>query len=135
MAIWIYNEVPPPWAVQLLNAINYLISKEAKLAVDITALTAEVTNNTTVDGSIITLVQNLSAQLAAIASGSQDAATQAALNALVATLQANDGQIAAAVTANTPAPPTTTASVAAAKAQPTVAAATAAAKAATVTKV
>ena len=73
------------------------------MAVDLTALTAEVANNTTVDGSIIQLLANVEAQLAAIAAGTGDATTQTALNALVATLQQNDAAIAASVTANTPA--------------------------------
>ena len=79
------------------------------MAVDLTTLTAEVTNNTSVTNSVVTLVQNLATQLAALAAGTGDAATQTALNALVATLQNNDTAIAAAVTANTPAAPTSAA--------------------------
>jgi hypothetical protein len=87
-----------------LDRLLVLFQQETeKMAVDITALTAEVANCTTVDTSIVQLVQNLAAQLAALAAGSTDAATQTALNALVATLQTNDLGIASAVTANTPA--------------------------------
>ena len=81
--------------------LNQLLTQETKMAVDLTALTAEVTNNTTVDGSIITLLDNIVTQLQAIEAGSGDAATQTALNALMATLQNNDASIAAAVVANT----------------------------------
>jgi hypothetical protein len=97
-----------------LNLINHkldllLVQQQKgldKMAVDITALTAEVANNTTVDGSIEQLLTNLAAQLAALAAGTGDAATQTALNSLVTTLQQNDAAIAASVTANTPAAPT-----------------------------
>ena len=54
------------------------------MAVDLTALTAEVANNTSVTNSVVQLV------------------TQTALNALVTTLQSNDTSIASAVTAHTP---------------------------------
>ena len=87
----------------ILATVQLLQKQETKMAVDLTTLTAEVTNNTSVTNSVIQLVQNLATQLAAIASGSGDAATQTALNALVATLQTNDSSIATAVTANTPA--------------------------------
>ena len=36
------------------------------MAVDLTAITAEVANNSSVTGSVLTLVQNLVAQIAAI---------------------------------------------------------------------
>ena len=76
------------------------------MAIDLTALTAEVANNTTVDASVLALVKNLAAQIAAIPP-STDPTTQAALNGLVTTLQGNDAAIAAAVSANTPAAPAT----------------------------
>lgn len=89
----------------IIAKLDELIKQEAKMAVDLTALTAEVANNTTVSGSIVQLLTNVEAQLTAIAAGSTDAATQTALNALVTTLQTNDASIAAAVTANTPVAP------------------------------
>lgn len=89
----------------IIALLRRILKREHEMAIDLTALTAEVANNTTVDGSIVQLVQNLATQLAAISSGSGDAATQTALNALVATLQQNDAGIAAAVTANTPTTP------------------------------
>ena len=72
------------------------------MAVNIDALTAEVANNSTVTGSVVTLLQKLAAEIAAIPP-STDPTTQAALDALTATLTSNDATIAAAVTANTPA--------------------------------
>jgi len=64
---------------------------------DLTQLTTSVTNNTTVIGSALTLIQGFSAQL-------QAAGTDpVALAALQAQLDNSDTQLAAAVTANTPA--------------------------------
>lgn len=64
---------------------------------DLTELTAEVTNNTTVEQSAITLLQGLKAQLDAAGTD------PVALKALSDQLAANDTALAAAVTANTPA--------------------------------
>jgi len=94
----------------IISLLRTISRKETVMAVDLTALTAEVANNTTVDSSIEQLVANIAAQLTALAAGTGDAATQTALNALVATLQGNDAAIAAAVTANTPAAPSASAS-------------------------
>lgn len=80
--------------------LNELLAKEAKMAIDISKLTSEVAANTTVTASVVTLVNNLAAQIAAIPP-SNDPTTQAALDALTATLAANDTNLAAAVTANT----------------------------------
>ncbi len=71
------------------------------MAIDLTSLTAEVARNTSVEQSVVTLVNNLAAQIAAIPA-STDPVTQAALDALKTTLSQNDDAIAAAVTANTP---------------------------------
>jgi hypothetical protein len=90
---------------QKLDQLLTLSQQEtSKMAIDLTALTAEVANNTSVDASIVQLVQNLAAQIAAIPP-STDPTTQAALDALTATLKTNDGGIAAAVVKNTPAAP------------------------------
>jgi small-conductance mechanosensitive channel len=72
-----------------------------QMTVTLDAITAEVTRNTTVTASVLQLVQNLVAQIAAIPPSS-DPTTQAALDALKATLATNDDAIAAAVSANTP---------------------------------
>src|SRR5271166_361818 len=88
----------------MIGMLQSLLAKEDQMAIDLTALTAEVANNTTVEGSVVSLVTNLAAQIAAMPP-STDPATQTALNALVTTLQTNDAAIAAAVAANTPAAP------------------------------
>ncbi len=85
------------------SKLNSLITKETKMAVDLTALTAEVTNNTSVENSVVTLLGNLTALIKAIPP-STDPVTQAALDQLTATLTANDKATAAAVVANTPGP-------------------------------
>ena len=66
-------------------------------------LAAEVTRQTTVDGSVVTLLNGLVAQLAKLAA--QPSVDPAALQALVEAVKANDDTLAAAVTANTPAGP------------------------------
>jgi hypothetical protein len=81
-----------------------LTKTEIKMAIDLTKLTAEVTNNTTVEASVVALLQQLTAIIKAIPP-STDPTTQAALDQLTATLATNDQALAAAVTANTPAPP------------------------------
>lgn len=85
------------------SKLNRLINQEAQMAVDVSAITAEVQRNTTVTQSVVQLVQNLADQLANIPP-STDPQTQAAIDGLKATLTANDDAIAAAVTANTKTP-------------------------------
>lgn len=86
----------------ILAALTKIIKQEASMALDLTSITAEVQRNTSVTQSVVQLVQNLAAQIAAIPP-STDPQTQAALDALRTTLTQNDDAIAAAVTANTPA--------------------------------
>lgn len=73
--------------------------------IDLTSLTAEVTANTNATNAAKTVLAALTAEIASISAGSTDPATQTQLNALVATLQANDQGLAAAVVANTLAAP------------------------------
>ena len=87
-----------------LTLLQQMYKQESKMAISLTAITAEVANDTSVTNSVLTLVSNLVAQIAAIPP-SNDPVTQAALDALTATLAGNDTSIAAAVTANTPAAP------------------------------
>lgn len=85
--------------LDLIDYRLYLISNQEDAAMALLdGLTAEVANQTTVDNSVIALVNGLAAQIAA------NTANPAALQALVTQMQANDSAIAAAVTANTPAP-------------------------------
>jgi uncharacterized coiled-coil protein SlyX len=76
---------------------------EKTMAIDLTKLTTEVSNNSTVTASVVALVNLLSAEIKAIPP-STDPTTQAALDVLTSTLAANDNTIAAAVTANTTTP-------------------------------
>jgi len=79
------------------------------IATAIPALITAVTNETTVDQSAITLLNGLSAQIAALATNAADPAQVSSiasqLSTLATTMQGNIGALAAAVTANTPAAP------------------------------
>jgi hypothetical protein len=88
----------------VLALLKRMSNQENTMAIDLTKLTAEVAANTSVTTSVEALVTSLAAQIAAIPP-SNDPATQAALDALVQTLNANDTGLAAAVTANTPVTP------------------------------
>jgi hypothetical protein len=89
-------------------SVNQIIQKENTMALDFTALTAEVTNNTTVEGSAVALMASISTQLqaalASLAAGDTTGA-QTTIAALDTNLQANDTALAAAIVANTPAAP------------------------------
>lgn len=83
------------------NAINGMVKTEAKIMSALTDLQAQVTANTTVEGSAVTLIQGIAKQLAdAIAAGDP-----AALAALSTNLKTSADALAAAVAANTQAPP------------------------------
>ena len=86
-----------------LNVPATLARLERKLdlmALDLTALNAAVTAETTVDQSVETLLTTLAAELAT----ANDAGDQAAIAQIVTTMQQNAATLGAAVTANTPAP-------------------------------
>lgn len=81
--------------------LDLLLVKEQKLMATIQDVQNAVTSETTVVGSVVTLLNQLSAQLqAAIAQNDP-----AALQALVTSINANATTLANAVTANTPAAP------------------------------
>ena len=90
--------------IGLQTKLNTISQQETQMAVDVSALTAEVTRNSSVTASVVQLVNNLAEQIANFPP-SDDPVTQAALDALRNTLVSNDDTIAAAVTANTPVPP------------------------------
>jgi hypothetical protein len=69
------------------------------MSADFDALVAQVTANTTVEGSAVVLIQNIAAQLANNPTDAQVAALSAQLNTSATAL-------AAAITASTPAAPT-----------------------------
>lgn len=93
------------------DKIDALTRKGDVMALDLTALAAEVARNTEVDASskalmvgLGTKVQDLKDQLAAaIGAGTVTAEDLAALQALADTLKTDNDSLAAAVVANTPA--------------------------------
>jgi hypothetical protein len=86
----------------MIGMLQTLTNMETKMTISLDALSAAVANNSTIEGSVVTLLQQLASQIAAIPP-SNDPATQASLDALVATLSQNDTTLASAVVANTPA--------------------------------
>lgn len=84
---------------ETMRVLYRILRKANSMATDLDTLTAEVTNNTSVEQSAITLIQNIATELAAAGTD------PVALAALVTKLQTNDAALAAAVTANTPAAP------------------------------
>ena len=88
--------------LEMFGMLNQIITQENKMAVDLTNMTAEVANNTTVEGSVLSLLTQLTTMIQNIPPSS-DPTTQAALDALTSTLASNDAALAAAVAANTPA--------------------------------
>ena len=74
-------------------------SMETKIMATIADIETEVTNETTVDQSVLTLVQGLVAQVEA------NKNDPAKLDALLAKMKANSQSLADAVVANTPAAP------------------------------
>jgi hypothetical protein len=89
---------------QHTEVLNQLLQQGDEVKADLTTLTAQVAQNVTVEGSAITLIQGIAAQLAAAIAANDPAA----LDALQAELAASDTSLAAAITANTPAAPTPT---------------------------
>jgi hypothetical protein len=84
---------------RLANIESLIIVEGNLIMADLTALTAEVAAVTTVEQSAITLLEGLSAQLAAAGTD------PAKLAALQASLESSRAALAAAVTANTPVAP------------------------------
>lgn len=79
--------------------ISTLINQGATMSAELDALQAEVERNTTVDGSVQTLLTGLSAQIAALKND------PVKLQALADQLKASNDATAAAVVANTPVAP------------------------------
>ncbi len=84
---------------QILQKLNSIQTEENKIMAVLDDLTAQVAQNTTVEGSALTLIQGLAAQLAAAGSN------PTALAALQTQLKTSADALAAAVAANTPAAP------------------------------
>jgi predicted exporter len=78
----------------------FLLIQNSKIMGDLSALLAKVQAEETVEASVITLLQNLSAQLKNLPANDQPA-----IDALAAQIDTDTQALAAAVTANTPAAP------------------------------
>lgn len=86
-------------ALGALLAFRSIHRQGKTIMADLTALTAQVAQNTSVEASAVTLIQGLAAQLAAAGTD------PAALAALQSQLNTSATALAAAITANTPAAP------------------------------
>ena len=103
-----YHGIPPASYSESINAnidklmglVNLLLTNQKKIMLDVTALQTAVANETTLDQSVITLLNTLASELQA----ANDAGDQTTINSIVATMQQNATALAAAVAANTPAP-------------------------------
>jgi hypothetical protein len=103
-------EDAPPWAIELREMLNIVIKRENKImttqsdiAAALAAVTADVAAQTTVTASLVTYVQGINAQLAALAASTTDTTTAAALTVLGNQIVANTAADSAAIVANTPA--------------------------------
>jgi len=81
------------------SVLAVLTMKQEQIMADLTALTAEVARNTSVDESAIALLTGLAAQIEALKTD------PVALQALADTMRGSSDALAAAVAANTPAAP------------------------------
>jgi hypothetical protein len=95
---------------------KHLEEKIDKLMLDITALTAAVANETTVDASVETLLTQLTSSISTLIAQSGNSVDPVALQALVTTMQNNAANLGNAVATNTPAATTATPTPAAVKA-------------------
>lgn len=79
------------------------MATQADIAAALAKVQADVAAETTLDASILTFIQGLQAQIAALAAQTTDTTTAAALTALSTQMETNATPLAAAITANTPA--------------------------------
>lgn len=84
---------------QILFLLHKSLFKESIIMTDLTALTAQVQANTDIEQSAILLIKGLADQIAAAGTDS------VAIADLVSKLKVSATALAAAITANTPAPP------------------------------
>lgn len=97
--LWDHGESPTDTKLDaLIRLVTQVLAREEHMAGALDALKAQVTQNTTLIGGAIALIQGLKAKLdEAIAANDP-----AALQALSDELGAQDAALAAAITANTP---------------------------------
>lgn len=87
----------------IILKLNNVLRKERQMAVDLSALQAEVERDRTVDESAKTLLEGLTAKINELIAASGNTVDPAALQALVDSIKSNTDNLAAAVSANTPA--------------------------------
>jgi hypothetical protein len=96
-----------PQLDQILQRLTTLSTQEQTMADDLKAkiddLTTKVQAESTVTASAITLLNGLSAEIAGLKNSTTDPATLAAIDALASSVSSQTSDLAAAVTANTPA--------------------------------
>lgn len=89
--------------------VRYVLERiERKLtimAATLDQVLQDVTDESTLDDSIIALLTGIKAQLDAVIAGGLPAATQAKVDQIFAAAEANKSKVTAAITANTPAVP------------------------------
>jgi hypothetical protein len=88
---------------QILAKLDQILKKEDKLMATVDDVLAGVQQESSVDDSLITLVQNIKSQLDSIQSGQLPPDVQAKVDQLFSQVQTNIQKVSAAVTANTPA--------------------------------
>ena len=83
--------------MSVTKKINLILKKINQMALDLKALQDAVAAETTLDQSVVTLLTTLASELAA----ANSAGDQAAIDAIVKTMQDNAATLSAAVAANT----------------------------------
>lgn len=87
----------------MLAKLDAILKREATMAVDVSKIQADVAAQTTVTQSAVALLQQLTDALKNIPP-STDPQTQAAIDALAQSIEANTASLADAITKNTPTP-------------------------------
>lgn len=86
---------------EVLTRLGRVASMNAETQAKLDALSAEVAKQTTIEQSVATLLNGLSAQIAALKNGVTDPAVIKALDDATAIVAANNAKFVADVTANT----------------------------------
>jgi hypothetical protein len=104
------SETAPLWAVELkeqgaliLKQLEKVMTVQADIAAALAKVQADVAAQTTVQASLVTYVQGIVAQLAALAGQTTDTTTAAALTALSTQIEANAATDSGLIVQNTPA--------------------------------
>lgn len=87
----------PAWAMELGEALSLILINQETTMSQLDDLTAQVAANKTITASALTLINGIAARITAAGTD------PAALAALTTSLKSDDDNLAAAVTANTPA--------------------------------